>query len=669
MVRYAGESISDIRHDVPSGPGALWSSQTTTWFHDGDAAQSGAISNYGQSWMATSVDGPGVIRFYWKVSSQANGDWLEFFLDGVRQDRISGSSDWLGCSYTVTGAGTHTLKWRYIKNGYGTAGSDCGWVDYVQSPMPSDWNSISYVYDPGGRRIEKKYDGQAVMKYVYDGDHIIAEYDATGALVHKYIYGPGVDQPICMIDVSDANATYYYHFDGLGSVIALTDSTGAVANLYEYSIFGEASASDPNHPNRFLFTGREFDSETGLYYYRARYYNPYIGRFLQTDSVGYGGGMNLYRYCSNNPMNWIDPFGLYATDACDVGDVLGYYGSDSIWRRYSDTPQSGDSHADDSGLPDAPDPGDPEDSDDGDAGADVAPSEDIKEPNPEGFWEEAGYYAEGFAEGLKDGVDIAFFHDTTNAGRYGDAGAASNAVGWVSEGASIASGVGAAVKAVVKAVGRRGAKRALARAAATGICFAGWTQVLTAAGLVPIEMIRAGDMVIAYDEASGQTGEFRVVSTFEHMTDSLVLVMIDDQTIEATDEHPFWVSGEGWVPACELKLGMNLISLGGQAIPVTNISFVQEQVPVYNMEIEDAHTYCVSRKCVLVHNACFRGRAARNAEKRLIKSVAREKGLTSDYQREMFQRAIEDYKIGEQTLSKGQLERIAEGVAAETRPR
>jgi len=190
--------------------------------------------------------------------------------------------------------------------------SDCGWVDYVQSPMPSDWNSINYVYDPGGRRIAKSYDGQAVMKYVYDGHHIIAEYDATGALVHKYIYGPGVDQPICMIDVADANATYYYHFDGLGSVIALTDSAGAVTNLYEYSIFGEVSASDPNHPNRFLFTGREFDSETGLYYYRARYYNPYIGRFLQTDPAGYAAGMNLYGYCWSNPTGWVDPSGWRA---------------------------------------------------------------------------------------------------------------------------------------------------------------------------------------------------------------------------------------------------------------------------------------------------------------------------------------------------------------------
>ncbi len=182
---------------------------------------------------------------------------------------------------------------------------DCARVGYRQrSPGrisgTTDWLTSTYGYDSAGRRIEKAYDGQTVMKYLYDGQHIIAEYDGSDSLLHKYIYGPGVDQPICMIDVANSNATYYYHFDGLGSCVALTNSAGSVVNLYEYSVYGETSASDPNHPNRFLFTGREFDADTGLYYYRARYYNPYIGRCLQTDPAG--DGTNPYEYCGNDPM-------------------------------------------------------------------------------------------------------------------------------------------------------------------------------------------------------------------------------------------------------------------------------------------------------------------------------------------------------------------------------
>ncbi len=114
-----------------------------------------------------------------------------------------------------------------------------------------------------------------------------------------------------MLDVVDNNAAYYYHFDGLGSVVALSDSDADTVQTYEYSVYGQVAASEPEFlANPYMFTGRRFDLETGLYYYRARYYNPHIGRFMQTDPVGYGAGMNCYAYCGNNPLSRLDPMGL-----------------------------------------------------------------------------------------------------------------------------------------------------------------------------------------------------------------------------------------------------------------------------------------------------------------------------------------------------------------------
>ena len=318
----------DTNLSICTGGHADWA--LTTWpEYDGvDAARSGYLTDSQISEIQTTVSGSGTLSFYWKVSSEEYYDKLEFFVDGVRQgDPIDGEVDWTPKSVNVAGSGNHTLLWRYSKDSSGSEGSDRGYVDCLQwsgsGPIadPPTWETVSYTYDPAGRRIEKKVDGVTEVKFLYDGDHILAEYDASNTLLRKYIHGPCIDEPICLVEASGTYVgTQYYHYDALGSIVGLTNSAGAMVQFYEYSVYGQVAASDPNHPNRFMFTGREFDRDTGLYYYRARYYNPEIGRFLQTDPIGYGDGMNWYAYCHSNPINCADPSGQVTYSFLDLTD-------------------------------------------------------------------------------------------------------------------------------------------------------------------------------------------------------------------------------------------------------------------------------------------------------------------------------------------------------------
>jgi RHS repeat-associated protein len=178
----------------------------------------------------------------------------------------------------------------------------------------------TYRYDGLGRRIEKIGNG-ITRRYVYDGEDILLEYDGANVLQARYTHGPGIDEPIAMTRDS---STYFYHQDGLGTVTELTDSSGATAQSYAYDAYGNIVQQTGTVENPYTYTGRELDSETGLYYYRARYYDPRTGRFLQKDPIGLAGGdTNLYGYVRNNPINLVDPMGKEAGTLVLGGAALG----------------------------------------------------------------------------------------------------------------------------------------------------------------------------------------------------------------------------------------------------------------------------------------------------------------------------------------------------------
>jgi RHS repeat-associated protein len=175
--------------------------------------------------------------------------------------------------------------------------------------------TATYRYDGLGRRIEKNVNG-VITRYVYDKEDILSEFDGSNSLIAKYTHGAGMDEPLIM---ERGGVSHFFQLDGLGSITELSDSAGGVAQSYVYDSFGQIISQNGSVTNSYVYTGREFDNETGLHYYRARYYDASIGRFLQEDPIGFDGGVNLYEYVGSSPVNLTDPFGLYGTNSC------GYY--------------------------------------------------------------------------------------------------------------------------------------------------------------------------------------------------------------------------------------------------------------------------------------------------------------------------------------------------------
>ncbi|MEZ5512462.1 MAG: RHS repeat-associated core domain-containing protein [Steroidobacteraceae bacterium] len=164
--------------------------------------------------------------------------------------------------------------------------------------------NMTLAYDPLGR-LRQTIAGSATTQFLYDGDRLIAEYDGSNSLLRRYVHGAAVDEPLIWYEGAGLGTRKWLHADERGSVLASTDSAGT-ATTYSYGPYGEPSQWAGA---RFKYTGQIALPEVQLYHYKARVYDPVLGRFLQTDPIGTEDDLNLYTYTQGDPVNSFDPAG------------------------------------------------------------------------------------------------------------------------------------------------------------------------------------------------------------------------------------------------------------------------------------------------------------------------------------------------------------------------
>ena len=222
------------------------------------------------------------------------------------------------CTAAAGATLTHDTKGNLTGDGVWTYTYD---LDNQLISANKTGSTNSLAYDGAGRLRQTTLAG-TVTGLTYDGVDLVAEYNSGGTLLRRYVHGPGIDEPLVWYEgTTTTNKTWLYQ-DQLGSVIGTANSAGTSTAIHSYGPYGEPNIATGT---RFRYTGQQFIGSLNLYYYKARFYSPALGRFLQTDPIGIADDLNLYAYVGNNPINFNDPSGLSAAAASMLlGKVGGY---------------------------------------------------------------------------------------------------------------------------------------------------------------------------------------------------------------------------------------------------------------------------------------------------------------------------------------------------------
>ena len=461
-------------------------------------------------------------------------------------------------------------------------------------------NNVSveeYKYDYAGNRIAKSSEGE-YTKYLLDinGEltYVLAEMNFDNT--EKCYYTRGNE----LISQERDGKKSYYVYDGHGSVCALADESGKVTDKYVYDAFGNLISSVGSTKNDFLFCGEQFDPVTGLYYLRARYMNPSVGRFITMDS--YEGSiddpvsLHKYLYANANPVSNSDPSGYK-----NVMEFQVTTGMQGILRKIA-----------------MPNPKALLDMVGGifDVGRDVISTiKDGKEKNLDTA-EIAINVAAGLITSLVTNFSCLITSFQPPVG-YILMGVAAIVVGIIAVYNFSQGNTGMGIAQVINLV-------SIIFSMFNPTCFTGDTEVYTSDGLVCIEEISVGDEVLAYDYETGETELKEVLNVWVKETDEILHVSTSDgETIDTTTNHPFYVEEKGWVAAGDLEIGDILCTVDSDKIEVTDTELekLDEPILVYNLDVADFDTYFVGEYGVLVHNYNPNGKKGGTSHQKEINDI------------------------------------------------
>jgi len=496
--------------------------------------------------------------------------------------------------------------WRYTWNSR----------EQLVRAQSSDGRVVSFGYDAFGRRLWKRSGNrtnpnQTETRFHWAGEHLIGEETwASGERVatQEYLYLPGTHTPLA---TRTNGSVYYYHCDPLGTPQRLTDGNGRVVWLAESKAFGSTDIKLGEIPNPLRLPGQYYDAETGLHYNRFRYYSPEWGRYVSKDPLAQAGGLNLYAYVGNNPLNQADPMGLWWKAAVSIIAAVAV-GIAVTALVVMLAPAA---------LPLAIIAGGMA------AGAVGAGLNEAL--NQESFcWPcIVEKMQQGTLVGFVAALPFAFLPLTAGYALLMGEGGISGGLGyatdilvsgdeWSWQKFGTAVGVGVVTAGVGRYLGPKIAKlwqreqppnpnkTSYGELSTKEPCFLAGTMIKTSKGNIPIEIIRIGDKVLAYNFQEERTEEKEVKKLYSNWTNVYYDILIKGKSIYATSKHLFWsVDYSKWIPAKDIKVNLQLKTFSGNSIFINSISKQNNvNLQTYNFEVEDINNYFVGEDGVLVHN-------------------------------------------------------------------